>query len=154
MENVWILPLVSNKTHLLLHTLFTKSGGSYSHRHSYRIGERWFSSARRLKTWLRSRMDCERNRNLAVLNSHKQRTSLQCLFFQCSWRRTGVCSSQREPQEKLWQLQRVALRLCYLTYLIAVHNGIPSEDGYAIYIYWDCKYDGAQMYGKWRKSDP
>ena len=37
-------------------------------------GERSFSSARRLKTWLRSRMGDERFSNLAVLNGHKQRT--------------------------------------------------------------------------------
>ena len=37
-------------------------------------GERSFSSARRLKTWLRSRMGGERFSNLAVLNGHKQIT--------------------------------------------------------------------------------
>ena len=37
-------------------------------------GERSFSSARRLKTWLRSRMGDERFSNLAVLNGHKRRT--------------------------------------------------------------------------------
>ena len=37
-------------------------------------GERSFSSARRLKTWLRSRMSDDRFTNLAVLNGHKQRT--------------------------------------------------------------------------------
>lgn len=37
-------------------------------------GEPSFSSARRLKTWLRSRMGGERFSNLAVLNGHKQRT--------------------------------------------------------------------------------
>ena len=36
-------------------------------------GERSFSSARRLKTWLRSRMGDERFSNLAVLNGHKRR---------------------------------------------------------------------------------
>ncbi len=37
-------------------------------------GECSFSSARRLKTWLRSRMGDDRFTNLAVLNGHKQRT--------------------------------------------------------------------------------
>lgn len=42
-------------------------------------GERSFSSARRLKTWLRSRMGEERFSNLAVLNGHKQRTDSVCI---------------------------------------------------------------------------
>ena len=37
-------------------------------------GERSFSIARRLKTWLRSRMNQERFSNLTVLNIHKERT--------------------------------------------------------------------------------
>ena len=37
-------------------------------------GERSFSTARRLKTWLRSRMNQERFSNLVVLNIHKERT--------------------------------------------------------------------------------
>ena len=37
-------------------------------------GERSFSTARRLKTWLRSRMNQERFSNLTVLNLHKERT--------------------------------------------------------------------------------
>ena len=37
-------------------------------------GERSFSSARRLKTWLRSRMGDDRFSNLAARNGHKQRT--------------------------------------------------------------------------------
>ena len=37
-------------------------------------GERSFSSARRMKTWLRSRMGEERFSNLAMLNGHKRRT--------------------------------------------------------------------------------
>ena len=37
-------------------------------------GERSFSTARRLKTWLRSRMNQERSSNLTVLNIHKERT--------------------------------------------------------------------------------
>ena len=37
-------------------------------------GERSFSTARRLKTWLRSRMNQERFSNLTVLNIHKERT--------------------------------------------------------------------------------
>ena len=37
-------------------------------------GERSFSTARRLKQWLRSRMNQERFRNLTVLNIHKERT--------------------------------------------------------------------------------
>ena len=37
-------------------------------------GERSFSSARRLKTWLRSRMGEERFSDLAMLNGHKRRT--------------------------------------------------------------------------------
>ena len=37
-------------------------------------GERSFSIARRLKTWLRSSMTQERFSNLAILNSHKDRT--------------------------------------------------------------------------------
>ena len=37
-------------------------------------GERSYSTARRLKTWLRSTMTKERFRNLKILNSHKERT--------------------------------------------------------------------------------
>ena len=37
-------------------------------------GERSFSTARRLQTWLRSRMNQERFSNLTVLNIHKERT--------------------------------------------------------------------------------
>ena len=37
-------------------------------------GERSFQTARRLKTWLRSRMNQERFSNLTVLNIHKERT--------------------------------------------------------------------------------
>ena len=37
-------------------------------------GERSFSTARKLKTWLRSRMNQERFSNLTVLNIHKERT--------------------------------------------------------------------------------
>ena len=37
-------------------------------------GERSFSTARRLKTWLRSRMNQERFSNLTVLNIHEERT--------------------------------------------------------------------------------
>ena len=37
-------------------------------------GERSFLTARRLKTWLRSKMNQERFSNLAVLNIHKERT--------------------------------------------------------------------------------
>ena len=37
-------------------------------------GERSFSTAQRLKTWLRSRMNQERFINLTVLNLHKERT--------------------------------------------------------------------------------
>ena len=36
-------------------------------------GERSFSTARRLKTWLRSRMNQERFSNLTVLNIHKKK---------------------------------------------------------------------------------
>ena len=36
-------------------------------------GERSFSTARRLKTWLRPRMNQERFSNLTVLNIHKER---------------------------------------------------------------------------------
>ena len=37
-------------------------------------GERSFSTARRLKTWLRLTMTQERLCNLTILNSHKERT--------------------------------------------------------------------------------
>ena len=37
-------------------------------------GERSFSTARRLKTWLRSRINQERFSNLLVLSIHKERT--------------------------------------------------------------------------------
>ena len=37
-------------------------------------GERSFSTARRLKTWLRSSMTQEHFSNLTILNSHKDRT--------------------------------------------------------------------------------
>ena len=40
-------------------------------------GERSFSTARRLKTWLRSTMTQERFSNLTILNSHKERTEVQ-----------------------------------------------------------------------------
>ena len=43
-------------------------------------GERSFSSARRLKTWLRSTMTQTRFSNLAILNTHKQRTDKRCLI--------------------------------------------------------------------------
>ena len=44
-------------------------------------GERSFSSARRLKTWLRSTMTQTSLRcsNLTILNTHKQRTDKLCL---------------------------------------------------------------------------
>ena len=37
-------------------------------------GERSFSTARRLKTWLRSRMNQQQFSNLTVLHIHKERT--------------------------------------------------------------------------------
>ena len=43
-------------------------------------GERSFSSARRLKTWLRSTMTQTRCSNLTILNTHKQRTDKLCLI--------------------------------------------------------------------------
>ena len=43
-------------------------------------GERSFSSARRLKTWLRSTMTQTRFGNLTILNTHKQRTDNLCLI--------------------------------------------------------------------------
>ena len=43
-------------------------------------GERSFSSARRLKTWLRSTMIQTRFSNLTILNTHKQRTDKLCLI--------------------------------------------------------------------------
>ena len=43
-------------------------------------GERSFSFARRLKTWLRSTMTQTRFRNLTILNTHKQRTDKLCLI--------------------------------------------------------------------------
>ena len=43
-------------------------------------GERSFSSARRLKTWLRSTMTQTRFSNLTILNTHKQRTDELCLI--------------------------------------------------------------------------
>ena len=43
-------------------------------------GERSFSSARRLKTWLRSTMTQTRFSNLTILNTHKQRTDNLCLI--------------------------------------------------------------------------
>ena len=42
-------------------------------------GERSFSSARRLKTWLRSTMTQTRFSNLTILNTQKQRTDKLCL---------------------------------------------------------------------------
>ena len=48
--------------------------GSYSYRRSYRMNERSYSSSRRLKTWLRSRMGDERFSSLTVLNGRKQST--------------------------------------------------------------------------------
>ena len=42
-------------------------------------GERSFSSARRLKTWLRSTMTQTRFSNLTILNTHKHRTDKLCL---------------------------------------------------------------------------
>ena len=46
-------------------------------------GERSFSSARRLKTWLRSTMTQTRFSNLTMLNTHKQRTGKLCLIDRC-----------------------------------------------------------------------
>ena len=43
-------------------------------------GERSFSSAQRLKTWLRSTMTQIRLSNLTILNTHKQRTDKLCLI--------------------------------------------------------------------------
>ena len=43
-------------------------------------GERSFSSARRLKTWLRSTMTQTRFSNLTILNTHKERTDNLCLI--------------------------------------------------------------------------
>lgn len=43
-------------------------------------GERSFSSARRLKTWLRSTMTQTRFSNLTILTTHKQRTDKLCLI--------------------------------------------------------------------------
>ena len=43
-------------------------------------GERSFTSARRLKTWLRSTMTQTRFSNLTILNTHKQRTDKLCLI--------------------------------------------------------------------------
>ena len=43
-------------------------------------GERSFSSARRLKTWLRSMMTQTRFSNLTILNTQKQRTDKLCLI--------------------------------------------------------------------------
>ncbi|KAJ8018696.1 52 kDa repressor of the inhibitor of the protein kinase [Holothuria leucospilota] len=42
-------------------------------------GERSFSTARRIKTWLRSNMLQRRFNSLAILNSHKERTDQLCL---------------------------------------------------------------------------
>ena len=39
------------------------------------VGERSFSTARRLKTWLRSTMNQSRFNSLAILHIHKERTS-------------------------------------------------------------------------------
>ena len=43
-------------------------------------GERSFSSAQRLKTWLRSTMTQTRFRNLTILNTRKQRTDKLCVL--------------------------------------------------------------------------
>ena len=43
-------------------------------------GERLFSSARRLKTWLHSTMTQTRFSNLTIFNTHKQRTDNLCLI--------------------------------------------------------------------------
>ena len=43
-------------------------------------GKRSFSSARRLKTWLRLTMTQTRFSNLKILNTHKQRTDKLCLI--------------------------------------------------------------------------
>ena len=42
-------------------------------------GERSFSAARRLKTWLRSTVSQDRFSNLTVLNTHKETTDKLCL---------------------------------------------------------------------------
>ena len=44
-------------------------------------GERSFPTARRLNTWLRSRMNQERFSNLAVLKIHKERTDRQAFHL-------------------------------------------------------------------------
>ena len=43
-------------------------------------GEQSFSSARKLKTWLRLTMAQTRFSNLTILNTHKQRTDKLCLI--------------------------------------------------------------------------
>ena len=51
-------------------------GGSYSHMRFYSRSARSYSSAWRLKTWLRSRIGEEKFNDLAALNGHKQRTTV------------------------------------------------------------------------------
>jgi len=63
-------------------------------------GERSFSSARRLKTWLRARMGDERFGNLVVLNDHKQRTDSVYIADVAK----EFVSRNENPREKLWQL--------------------------------------------------
>ena len=42
-------------------------------------------------------------------------------------------SCEEEPQEKLWQLEKVA-SLAVLFNIFTAFEGIPSEDGYIIFI--------------------
>ena len=63
-------------------------------------GERSLSSARRLKTSLRSKMRDETFSNLAVLPEWSQAENRQCLYSY-----TGVCFPQYESQEKLRHLR-------------------------------------------------
>ena len=45
-----------------------------------------------------------------------------------SYRRTRVCFSQREPQEKLWQLQKVACLGCFIERINLHIYCIRSQD--------------------------
>ncbi|XP_032880841.1 uncharacterized protein LOC116975625 [Amblyraja radiata] len=84
---------------------------------AHAVGERSFSTARRLKTWLRSTMSQCRFNNLAILHVHKERTSLLDLVTVANefvlkndnrWRKLGVFT-QRDfgktcPFVKTWTL--------------------------------------------------
>ena len=69
-------------------------------------GQRSFSSARKLKTWLRSTMTQTRF-NLVIWQflkpTNREQTNFNLSYRCCQW----VCSSQWKSKKQLWHLQRI-----------------------------------------------